>query len=239
VDVLKIMGSKVVIRDLSVSRLDRINIKCVSCSFWFDYHSTSFLDDIIDIKNFHDFKYFLRKRLTGNSYQEDNCVKLVDFSRNGGIVKGAFKGKKCIGILTAGDPELFPRLKSFRVFPPDPECTFLGCIYVEPDMRGLGVKKRLLIELEKVLLKNNVKAIETIGKRLDDDVDEDEFENSPLVSFKFLINNGFYLKKNDEHHPLLRLDLKSIAKGFSREEISLEKLAYKKAVRQPVVIREK
>jgi hypothetical protein len=37
---------------------------------------------------------------------------------------------------------------------------------------------------------------------------------------------------------LLRLDLKSIAKGFSRAELSLEKLAYKKAVRQPVVIRE-
>jgi GNAT superfamily N-acetyltransferase len=233
------MTSKVVIRDLSASRLDRINIKCVRCSFWFDYRSGSFLDDIIDIKSFNDFKNFLSKRLTGNSYPEDNFVKLVDFSGNGGIVKGAFKGKKCIGILTAGDPELFPKLQSFTVFPPDPESTFLGCIYVEPEMRGLGVKKRLLIELEKDLLKKNVKAIETIGKRLDDDIGEEEFENSPLLSFKFLINNGFYLKKNDEHHPLLRLDLKSIARGFSREEISLEKLAYKKAVRQPVVIREK
>jgi hypothetical protein len=233
------MTSKVVIRDLSASRLDRINIKCVRCSFWFDYRSQSFLDDLLEIKSFHDFKYLLRKRLTGKNYPEENCVKLVSFAGNGGTVKGAFKEKKCIGILTAGDPELFPKLQSFRVFPPDPDSTFLGCIYVEPGMRGLGVEKRLLIELEKDLLKRNVKAIESIGKRLDDDIDEEEFENSPLISFKFLINNGFYLKKNDEHYPLLRLDLKSIAKGFSREVISLEKLAYKKAVRNPVVIREK
>jgi ribosomal protein S18 acetylase RimI-like enzyme len=38
------------------------------------------------------------------------------------------------------------------VFPPDPDSTFLGCIYVEPEMRGMGVEKRLLIELEKDLL---------------------------------------------------------------------------------------
>ena len=233
------MALKVVIRDLSESRLDRIDIKCVRCSFWFDYRSQSFLDDIMNIKSFPDLKYFLRKRLTGNSYPEDNCVKLISFTGNGGIVKGAFRGKKCIGILTAGDPELFPKLESFRVFPPDPDSTFLGCIYVEPEMRDLGVEKRLLIELEKDLLEKNIKAIEAIGKRLDDDIEEEEFENSPLLSFKFLINNGFYLKKNDEHYPLLKLDLKSIAKGFSREEISLEKLAYKKAVRNPVVIREK
>jgi len=103
----------------------------------------------------------------------------------------------------------------------------------------MGAEKRLLMELEKDLLKKNIKAIEAIGKRPDDDIDEDEFENSPLVSFKFLINNGFYLKKNDDQYPLLRLDLKSIAREFSREEISLKKLAYKKAVRQPVIIREK
>jgi len=233
------MISKVVIRDLSASRFDRINIKCVRCSFWFDYPSRSFLDDLMGIKSFNDLKYFLHKRLAGNSYPEDNCVKLVNFTGNGGIVKGAFKGKKCVGILTAGDPELFPKLQSFRVFPPDPDSIFLGCIYVEPDMKGMGVEKRLLMELEKDLLKKNIKAIEAIGKRPDDDIDEDEFENSPLVSFKFLINNGFYLKKNDDQYPLLRLDLKSIAREFSREEISLKKLAYKKAVRQPVIIREK
>ena len=162
----------------------------------------------------------------------------MEFAEKGGIVKGAFKNRKCIGILIAGDYTIFPKLQSFRVFPPGPDSTFLGCIYVEPDERRSGVEKRLLVELEKYLLIKNIAAIETIGKRLDDDIDEEEFENSPLVSFKFLINNGFYLKKNDEQYPLLRLDLKSIARGFSREELSLEKVAYKKTVRNPVIIRE-
>ena len=72
-----------------------------------------------------------------------------------------------------------------------------------------------------------------------DDIDRDEFENSPLTSFKFLINNGFYLKKNDKLYPLLRLDLKSIAKNFAKVELNLQKLGYKKTARSPVVIKQK
>ena len=92
---------------------------------------------------------------------------------------------------------------------------------MEPDLRGSEIEKRLLIGLEKDLIWQNVKSIETIGKRINDDMDEDEFENGPLVSAKFLINNGFYLKKNDELYPLLRLDLQSIAKDFVKEERDL------------------
>ena len=84
-----------------------------------------------------------------------------------------------------------------------------------------------------------MKSIETIGKKINDDMDEDEFENSPLVSAKFLINNGFYLKKNDKLYPLLRLDLQSIARDFVKEELILEKLAYKKTARCPVIIKQK
>ncbi|MFC2160006.1 hypothetical protein ACFLQS_04760, partial [Actinomycetota bacterium] len=165
--------------------------------------------------------------------------KLAIFQNNGGIVKGAFKERKCIGILFAGNYNLFPKLRSFKVFPPDPKSIFLGCIHVEPEHKELGIEKRLLIELEKDLLKRKAASIETIAKRLNDDIDEDEFENSPLISFKFLINNGFYLKKNDEQYPLLRLDLQSIARGFVKEELTLEKLAYKKTARSPVIIKQR
>ena len=69
--------------------------------------------------------------------------------------------------------------------------------------------------------------------------DKDEFENSPLLSFKFLIKNGFYLRRNDEFYPLLRLDLNSITKDFVKEKLALEKLAYKRTVKSPVLIKEK
>ena len=233
------MGSKVIIRDLSAHSLEKTSIKCVGCSFWFDYNGGCFLDDIFSIKSFLDIKNLLRKRYLNRGYIQKRGKQLMSFADNGGIVKGAFKDKKCVGLLTAGDFGLFPKLQSFRIFPPDNDCTFLGCIYVVPGERGLGIEKMLLNELEKDLLRKNAIAIETIGKRLDDDMDGEEFENSPLVTFKFLIKNGFYLKKNDEKYPLLRLDIKSIAREPSWERVSLEKLAYKKTVRYPVVMKEK
>jgi len=233
------MGQAVNIRGLSAHKLSGINIKCVNCSFWFNYEGGNFLEEISRIESFSDFRRFINGVMVSDGYARDGEKKLAAFVEKGGIVKGAFKNRECIGILIAGKFWLFPKLKSFKVFPPDMDSIFLGCIYVEPGHRDTGIEKRLLIELEKHLLDKRFKAIETIGKRLDDDIDREEYDNSPLIPFKFLINNGFYLKKNDDHYPLLRLDLKSIARRFSLKEASMEKLAYKKTVRGPVAIRRK
>ncbi|MCD4669844.1 MAG: hypothetical protein K8S14_05310 [Actinomycetia bacterium] len=233
------MDTKVVIRDLFADRLEKTGIKCVKCNFWFDYNEESLLRDVLSMKSISEAKSLFKHEFYKKSYEKAGQKNLTTFSSNGGIIKGAFKNRKCIGILFAGDYNLFPKLKSFKVYPPDPKSIFLGCIFVESSQRKSGIKKKLLIELEKDLFKKNIGSIETIGKRLDDDTTEDEFENSPLVSFKFLLNNGFYLKKNDKHYPLLRLDLKSIVKSFSAEELLLKKIAYRKTVRSPAIIREK
>ena len=233
------MSIKVIIRDLFADKIEKLDIKCVKCDFWFDYNSKSLFKDISNIKSISEVKDLLQSKLFKTNYSKAAQKKLAVFQNNGGIVKGAFKDKKCVGILFAGNYNLFPKLRSFKVFPPDPKSIFLGCIYVEPVQKELGIEKRLLIELEKDLLKKKTASIETIAKRLNDDIDEDEFENSPLISFKFLINNGFYLKKNDEHYPLLRLDLQSIARDFVKEELTLEKLVYKKTARSPVIIKQR
>ncbi len=47
---------------------------------------------------------------------------------NGGKVKAAYSNKKCIGLLIAGSYYLFPKLKSFHIYPPDNDSIFLGCI---------------------------------------------------------------------------------------------------------------
>ena len=233
------MSIKVIIRDLFADKIEKLDIKCVKCDFWFDYNSKSLFKDISNIKSISEVKDLLQSKLFKTKYSKAAQKKLAVFQNNGGIVKGAFKERKCVGILFAGNYNLFPKLRSFKVFPPDPKSIFLGCIYVEPVQKELGIEKRLLIELEKDLLKKKASSIETIAKRLNDDIDEDEFENSPLISFKFLINNGFYLKKNDEYYPLLRLDLQSIARDFVKEELTLEKLVYKKTARSPVIIKQK
>lgn len=232
------MSSKVIIRDLFADKIEKLDIKCIDCDFWFN-NNDSFLKDFSTLRSISEVKDLLQGKLFQKNYIKSSEKKLAIFQINGGIVKGAFKNRKCVGTLTAGNYNLFPKIKSFKVYPPDPKSVFLACIYVEPSQRGLGIGKRLLIELEKDLLKKKMTSIETIAKRLNDDIDEDEFKNSPLISFKFLINNGFFLKKNDEQYPLLRLDLKSIAKDFVKEELSLEKLVYKKAARSPVIIKQK
>ena len=124
----------------------------------------------------------------------------------------------------AGKYYLFPRLKFYKIFPPDSESIFLGCLYVLPEYRNLGAGKKLLMSLEKDLIVSRVNSIESIGKRLNDDMDIDEYINSPIIPVKFLIKNGFYIKKNDELFPLFRLDLSalSLVKGFLKDRFDLK-----------------
>ena len=70
-------------------------------------------------------------------------------------------------------------------------------------------------------------------------MDIEEYINSPIIPVKFLIKNGFYIKKNDELFPLFRLDLStlSLVKGFLKGRFDLKNLALKRAVKSPATIR--
>ena len=233
------MDSNLVIKDLSADKADRLKIKCKNCSFWFDHGNNNSIRDLIRARSFPEIKNFLKSKIFTENHEDCSMDTLKSFLCQGGRVKIATKNRKCVGILTAGKFNLFPRLKTFKIYPPDPKSVFLGCIYIEPGYRGSGFEKRLLIELEKDLFKEKVACIEVIGKRMSDDIDEAEYENSPLIPFKFLINNGFYLKKNDEFYPLLRLDIGSMVAVFKEGKLSLDKLVYKKEARSPVSIKTK
>ena len=106
-----------------------------------------------------------------------------------------------------------------------------------PESRNLGVGKKLLMSIEKDLIKDKIGSIESIGKRLNDDMDIEEYINSPIIPVKFLIKNGFYIKKNDNLFPLLRLDLNSIAKVFLEGRLFLKNLVPERVVRAPVAIK--
>jgi GNAT superfamily N-acetyltransferase len=164
---------------------------------------------------------------------------IIFFSKNGGIIKGAFSSRTCIGILLAGKYYLFPKLKLFNIYPPDNESIFLGCLHVVPEYKNLGIGKKLLMSLEKDLIKNKIGSIESLGKRLNDDLELEEYINSPIIPVKFLIKNGFYIKKNDDLFPLLRLDLSaiSLAKEFLKSKLAIKNLVLERAVKTPVIIK--
>lgn len=231
------MDLNLIIKDLSCEQLGKIEFKCIECSYWFDCEKTNFLKELSKVQSIRELSGFLRGRLFEESTRRDKRKKIISFKEHGGRIKAAFIGGKCVGIILAGNYYLFPRLRNFNVFPPDFESIFLGCIYVISEYRGMNVAKRLLIEIEKDLIKEKVKSIESISKRLNDDIDEEEYENSPLIPFKFLIKNGFYLKKNDPLFPLLRLDLKSIVSDFAESKTLLGKVALEKEVRSPIIIK--
>jgi ribosomal protein S18 acetylase RimI-like enzyme len=234
------MDLNVTIRDLSSAKLEKINLKCLDCSYWFDRDMTIFFKELFAVRSFRELEGFLKGKLfEKNVRKKNNRKKIAAFSEYGGKIKAAFIGGQCIGIIMAGNYYLFPRLRSFNIYPPDPDSTFLSCIYVIPRCRGMGVGKRLLIEIEKELIKEKAESIESIGKRLNDDIDEDIYWNSPLIPFKFLITNGFYLKKNDPLFPLLRLDLKSLAIDFAGSRLIPDEMALEKEVGSPIIIKNK
>jgi ribosomal protein S18 acetylase RimI-like enzyme len=231
------MNLNFTIKNISGDQLEAVKLKCANCTFWLDRGSLGLNDGTIKSINIWELlksKFFGIRNLNnaGNNY-------INSFSRSGGIIKAAFSNQKCIGILMAGKYYLFPRLKLYKIFPPDSESMFLGCLYVLPEYRNLGAGKKLLMSLEKDLIVSQVNSIESMGKRLSDDMDIDEYINSPIIPVKFLIKNGFYIKKNDELFPLFRIDLSalSLVKGFLRGRFDLKNLALKRAVKSPATIR--
>jgi ribosomal protein S18 acetylase RimI-like enzyme len=215
------------IKNISIRELNKITSDYMNCDYWFDYGEINFLNELSGIRSVSELKGLIRVEMFKKKSRK-NKSKIITFKMQGGRVKGAFAGGRCVGVILAGDCSLFPRLRSFNVFPPDFKSTFIGCIQVIPEYRDANVDKRLLVEIEKELVKENVEAIESIGRRLDDDIDELEYYNGPFIPFKFLINNGFYLKKNDPSFPLLRLDLKNITFGYAADKVLVGKVALEK-----------
>jgi GNAT superfamily N-acetyltransferase len=225
------------IKNLDFKQLEKINIRCISCNFWFENSKSninSFLGEFYKSGSLLDlFKSKIFELKSSRSKRES----IYSFKKNGGIVKAAFNGKKCIGLLLAGKYYLFPKIRLFNIYPPDNNSIFLGCIHIIPEYRNFGMGKKLLMSLEKDLIEAGAESIETIGKRLTDDIDGDEYENSPIIPVKFLIKNGFYIKKNDENFPLLRLDLKSIISEFLSEKLLIKNFVLERGVKTPVVIK--
>jgi hypothetical protein len=203
-----------------------ISKDCFCCVFWFEPSSNNLIEDFFKIKNILEL-FKIRLSESRNKKNKENTFSL--FLKSGGTLVAAInKKKECLGIAAFGRYHLFPRLKVFSVYPPDPSSYFLACIFVTKEYRDLGIEQKLLISVQKELLRKKKYSIESIGKRINEDSDLEDQDNCPIIPIKFLINNGFYIKKNDVQFPLLRIDLRSIQKALSEEEDLLEKYILRK-----------
>jgi GNAT superfamily N-acetyltransferase len=221
------------IKDIQSDKIDSLKLQCCNCTYWLEYGKASLFDDI-------NMSNSLWQLIRSKIFEVKNIAskkKFINFLiANGATVKAVFSKKNCIGVLIAGKYYMFPRLKYFNFYPPDPESAFLSCLFVLPEYRNLGIGKKLLLSFEKDCIKNRISSIETVCKRLDDETDIDSYANSPVIPVKFLIKNGFYIKKNDPLYPLLRLDLSAIVteKKLTGLELMLKNIKLEKAVKIPI-----
>ncbi len=157
------MNLNFTIKNISGDQLEAIKFKCANCTFWLDQGRFGLNGRIAKSINIWEL---LKSKFFGiRNFNSKNNNYIYSFSRSGGIIKAAFSNKKCVGILMAGKYYLFPSLKLYKIFPPDSESMFLGCLYVLPEYRNLGAGKKLLMSLEKDLIVSSVNSIESIGKR--------------------------------------------------------------------------
>jgi GNAT superfamily N-acetyltransferase len=220
------MDLNIKIKDIDYSDSLEFKIKCQSCDYWFKCDKISLVREFNKSFKFLDF---FKSRLFELKSKNNHGNLFNTFIKNGGKIKIAYLNKSEIkGIIIYGSHYLFPKLKEFKVYPLDSNSIFLACMQVDPEYQDFGVGERLLLSVEKDILKHGRKSLETIAKRQNEDITEDEYENLHLIPFKFLIKNGFYIKKNDEYFPLLRLDLSTIETVLSKEESLFAKLFAKK-----------
>jgi len=231
------MDLKLKIKDIGFGDVLKLKIKCQSCEYWFTCNKRSLVKEFNKSFKLQDF---LRSKLFELKNKSSKGHQLNSFIKNGGRVKIAYLNKTEIkGMMIYGNPYLFPKLKEFKVYPPDSNSIFLACMFIEPNFQNFGVGERLLLSVEKDMLKQGKKSLETIAKRQNDDISEDEYENLHLIPFKFLIKNGFFIKKNDEYFPLLRLDLSTIETVLNEEEPLLARLFKKKELSRSTFVNTK
>ncbi|HDP70120.1 MAG TPA: N-acetyltransferase [Actinobacteria bacterium] len=167
---------------INIATLKNIPQPCRSCSYW-----ESFLDTARTPSGGQGLrdKWFIS---TMRSWGE--CGKLI------------YVGDEAVAYAQYAPPCYFPKIKNYAAAPLSEDAIFLSCLYVLPPHRDKGHGKAILREIVKRLSKSGYRAIETFGNKT--------LENRPSAPFGFYMRNGFYIVRDDEKFPLMRLDLKSV-----------------------------
>jgi GNAT superfamily N-acetyltransferase len=133
--------------------------------------------------------------------------------------------KKPAGFVLYGPAKYFPKSGLYSVSPVSKDAVFISCLYIEPGARRKGYGKRLLNAVERDALEREFTALEALAGR-----DQD---SPPSVPVDFFISNGFYVLRDDRRHPLVRLEIKSLAAWRAKAGEAIEKLAVKSKGKAP------
>lgn len=127
-----------------------------------------------------------------------------------------YQGDRALAYAQYSPALYLPRTMYFRAAPPSVDAVFLSCLFVVPEVRGRGLGRVLLRAIERDLYKRKFKAIETFASKY--------LAEKPPGPIEFYLKNGFYILRDDEEFPLLRLDFKSLVFWQENLEAALESL---------------
>lgn len=153
----------------------------------------------------------------------DNVERLLREWGSCGFI--LYEDKKPAGFVLYGPAKYFPKSGLYPAAPISKDAVFISCLYIEPDAREAGSGKRLLNAVEKDALQREFVALEALAGR--------DQNTPPAVPVEFFTGNGFYVIRDDRRHPLVRLEIKSLAAWRAKAGEAIEKLTVQRAGKAP------
>ncbi len=133
-----------------------------------------------------------------------------------------YEDKRPVGFSVFGPPAYFPKTGLFTAGPTSADAVFIACVFVEPAFRTRGFGKRLLQAIAKESHRREFVALEAFAGR--------DADRPPAVPVDFFLKEGFFILRDDRRHPLVRLEIKSLATWSAKAEQALEKLTIRQSV---------
>ena len=197
------MGKRV--GELTLETLRDIPLRCRECVFW----EMSPLDRALAIESDPEFE----KEVWASSL----CL------HQGTLGRVAYLDDRQVGYALAGPPEEFPRSESFpaRV---SKDAWFLATAYVLPQAEGRGIGKALIQAVLKDAREHGRRALECFA-------DREWCQPDCMLPADFCERVGFKVRRDHVRFPLMRIDVRSLAKLTESAAEAVEDLL--RSVRMP------
>jgi GNAT superfamily N-acetyltransferase len=130
----------------------------------------------------------------------------------------ALEDKTVLGFIKCAPARYFPQARRLPVGAPDASAPLVTCLHVRDEARCKGLDRVLLQAVLRDLHMRGERSVYAYGS-VSGDVAE-----SPMPELEFLLEQGFTIERPHLTHPLLRLDLRTLAAWTENLEAALESL---------------
>ncbi|MBW3577253.1 MAG: GNAT family N-acetyltransferase [Actinobacteria bacterium] len=208
------MGRRVV--ELTAEELDLLPERCQHCLFW-ELGTARPIERLGSTHDHHD-------ELAADPLTQ-KCAwwrgMELEWGSPGRFVRVDGEG---VGWCLLGDPGAFASRRR-PVPPPSSDALLLATIWVEPPFRGAGVGRLLLHAAVKEAIRRERRGVEAYGDRKHRDA-------ACVAPCTWLLHEGFVVHREHPRYPLLRLDVRSVARWTETFEHAVEQARSRLARRE-------